>query len=145
MFWYDCILRQNCLWLFLFFFLSSSYINQRNRSWNIVESEKALVVSVHLLKHHLWLFDCNDENFVVKLLIIVLALLYFKWKLCLKYRMWTRKCALFTSCNFCSHWRGLTQQFYWKIIMEGSVFLNWQQCVWGDEFCVSHSNISILF
>lgn len=45
-------------------FTSSSYINQRNRSWNIVESEKALVVSVCvfccsygcgcglLLKHH---------------------------------------------------------------------------------------------
>lgn len=29
-----------------FVFSSCSYINQRNRSWNIVESEKALVVSV---------------------------------------------------------------------------------------------------
>ena len=26
-------------------FLTRSYINQRNREWNIVESEKALVVS----------------------------------------------------------------------------------------------------
>lgn len=32
----------------LFSFPSCSYINQRNRSWNIVESEKALVVSVNL-------------------------------------------------------------------------------------------------
>lgn len=34
------------LFLFVWFFSSWSYINQRNRSWNIVESEKALVVSV---------------------------------------------------------------------------------------------------
>lgn len=36
------------------FFLSSSYINQRNRSWNIVESEKALVVSSSFVQL-LWL------------------------------------------------------------------------------------------
>lgn len=32
-----------------FYFPPFSYINQRNRSWNIVESEKALVVSLHSL------------------------------------------------------------------------------------------------
>ena len=42
------------------FILSSSYINQRNRSWNIVESEKALVVSVHLLNHELWMSYNKD-------------------------------------------------------------------------------------
>lgn len=34
------------------FFSFDSYINQRNRSWNIVESEKALVVSVYVLGTH---------------------------------------------------------------------------------------------
>lgn len=35
----------------IFFFFLSSYINQRNRSWNIVESEKALVVRNATLRY----------------------------------------------------------------------------------------------
>lgn len=40
----------------------SSYINQRNRSWNIVESEKALVVSLHSLQIPIGDYKYNEDS-----------------------------------------------------------------------------------
>lgn len=40
----------------------SSYINQRNRSWNIVESEKALVVSLHSLQMQIGDYSYNEDS-----------------------------------------------------------------------------------